>query len=167
MQISLLSCDLVLLELAVQNPTALEERLGVRIASGWQDFAQAMKVSRDKLRVNSALSGWWTHLLLVGEPPMVAGVCGYTGPPTADGVVEIAYAIAPSYQGQGLATLAAAELTRRAFGDMRVRVVRAHTLPEHNASNRILEKLGMSFVGFANDADEGAVWRWELTRMDV
>lgn len=167
MQISLLSCDLVLLELAVQNPTALEERLGVRIASGWQDFAQAMKVSRDKLRANSALSGWWTHLLLVGEPPMVAGVCGYTGPPTADGVVEIAYAIAPSYQGQGLATLAAAELTRRAFGDMRVRVVRAHTLPEHNASNRILEKLGMSFVGFANDADEGAVWRWELTRMDV
>jgi ribosomal-protein-alanine N-acetyltransferase len=167
MQISLLSCDLVLLELAVQNPTALEERLGVRIASGWQDFAEAMKVSRDKLRANSALSGWWTHLLLVGEPPMVAGVCGYTGPPTADGVVEIAYAIAPSYQGQGLATLAAAELTRRAFGDMRVRVVRAHTLPEHNASNRILEKLGMSFVGFANDADEGAVWRWELTRMDV
>jgi RimJ/RimL family protein N-acetyltransferase len=164
MRISLLSCDLVLLELAVQNPTALEERLGARIASGWEDFADAMRVSRDKLRANPALSGWWTHLLLVGEPPMVAGVCGYTGPPTADGVVEIAYATAPSYQGRGLATLAAAELTRRAFGDMRVRVVCAHTLPEHNASTRILEKLGMSFAGCVNDADEGLVWRWELTR---
>ena len=36
---------------------------------------------------------------------------------------EIAYAIAPCYQGQGLATLAAAELTRRAFSDKRVRIV--------------------------------------------
>jgi RimJ/RimL family protein N-acetyltransferase len=41
---------------------------------------------------------------------MIVGVCGYTGPPTANGDVEIAYAIAPSYQGQGLAILAAAEL---------------------------------------------------------
>jgi [ribosomal protein S5]-alanine N-acetyltransferase len=163
MQISLLPCDLALLELAVQNPTALEERLGARIASGWEEFASAMKVSRDKLRANSELSGWWTHLVLAGAPPMVVGVCGYTGPPTVDGVVEIAYAIAPSYQGQGIATQAAAELIRRAFGDMRVRLVCAHTMPEHNASTRVLEKLGMSFAGFANDADEGTVWRWELT----
>jgi RimJ/RimL family protein N-acetyltransferase len=164
MQISLLSCDLALLELAVQNPTALEERLGARIASGWDDFASAMKVSWDKLQANSALSGWWTHLVLTGAPPVIVGVCGYTGPPTADGVVEIAYAIAPSYQGQGLATLAAAELIRRAFSDMRVRLVCAHTLAERNASTRVLEKLGMSFVGFADDVDVGKVWRWELTR---
>jgi RimJ/RimL family protein N-acetyltransferase len=130
MQISLLSCDLTLLELAVQNPTALEERLGACIASNWADFASSMKVSRDKLRANSALSGWWTHLLLVGTPlPMIVGICGYTGPPSADGVVEIAYAIAPSHQGQGLATLAATALTRRAFQDVRVRTVCAHTLP--------------------------------------
>lgn len=164
MQISLLPCDLALLELAVQDPTAFEERLGARIASGWEEFASAMRVSRDKLRANPALSGWWTHLVLVSAPPMVVGVCGYTGPPTVDGVVEIAYGIAPSYQRQGLATLAAAELTRRAFGDMRVRLVCAHTLPKHNASTRVLEKLGMSFAGLANDADEGTVWRWELTR---
>jgi hypothetical protein len=69
MRISLLSCDLVLLELAVQNPTALEERLGARIASGWEDFADAMRVSRDKLRANPALSGgghtcfWWVNRL--------------------------------------------------------------------------------------------------------
>jgi ribosomal-protein-alanine N-acetyltransferase len=164
MQISLLSCDLVLLELVLQDPPAFEKRLGVRIASEWEDFAGAMRVSLAKLRANSALTGWWTHLLLVDEPLTVAGVCGYTGPPTADGIVEIAYGIAPSYQGRGLATLAAAELTRRAFDDVRVRVVRAHTLPEHNASSRVLEKLGMNFVGFANDPDEGQVWRWELTR---
>jgi [ribosomal protein S5]-alanine N-acetyltransferase len=164
MQISVLPCDLALLELAVENPTAIEAHLGARIASGWDDFAEAMKVSRDKLRANSALSGWWTHLVLVDAPPTVVGVCGYTGPPAADGTVEIAYAIAPSYQGQGLATLAARELTDCAFRDPRVRMVCAHTLPEHNASTRVLQKLGMSFAGLANDVDEGAVWRWELPR---
>jgi RimJ/RimL family protein N-acetyltransferase len=163
-EISLLSCDLVLLELAVENPIALEEHLGAHIASNWEDFAIAMKVSRDKLRANAALSGWWTHLVLMGAPPVIVGVSGYTGPPGADGMVEIAYAIAPSYQGQGLATEAARELTRRAFRDMRVRLICAHTLPEHNASTRVLEKLGMRFVGLANDADEGTVWRWELPR---
>jgi serine/threonine protein kinase len=28
----------------------------------------AMNVSRDKLRANPALDGWWTHLVLVSEP---------------------------------------------------------------------------------------------------
>jgi ribosomal-protein-alanine N-acetyltransferase len=166
MEVSRLSCELALLELAVENPTALLQSLGACVASDWEGFADAMKVSRDKLRENSALSGWWTHLILLGMPPTVVGVCGYTGPPTIDGFVEIAYVIAPAYQGKGLATLAATELIRRAFYDRRVRVVCAHTLPEHNASTRVLEKLGMSFVGLSDDVDEGTVWRWELTKPD-
>jgi hypothetical protein len=92
MQISLRSCDLVLLELAVLDPSAREERLGARIADGWEDFADAMRVSLDKLRANSTLNSWWTHL--VDTPLTVGGVCSYAGPPTADGVVEIAYGIA-------------------------------------------------------------------------
>jgi RimJ/RimL family protein N-acetyltransferase len=167
MQLSILSCDLAMLELAVLSPTALEARIGAKVASGWDDFAAAMKVSWEKLQVNPSLAGWWTHLITMGEPPMVVGVCGYNGPPTGDGVVEIAYAIAPSHQRRGLATLAAAELIQRAFTHADVRVVCAHTLPERNASTRVLEKLGMNFVGLANDPDEGTVWRWELARSDV
>lgn len=166
MQVSLLSCDLPLLELAVENSKALEERLGAVIATEWEDYAGAMLVSRDKLRGNPALSGWWTHLVVVDSPATIVGVCGYTGPPNESGVVEIAYAIAPTYRGRGLATRAAAELIQRAFADNRTRLVCAHTLPEHNASTRVLEKLGMHFVGLAIDADEGTVWRWELTRPD-
>jgi [ribosomal protein S5]-alanine N-acetyltransferase len=78
--------------------------------------------------------------------------------------VEIAYAIAPSYQGRGLATQAGAELIRRALADVRINLVCAHTLPQHNASTRVLEKLGLIFVGLANDEDVGTVWRWELRR---
>jgi ribosomal-protein-alanine N-acetyltransferase len=163
-EISVVACDLVCLELAVENPKQLEARLGAPIASDWDDFAPAMQVSRDKLRANSALLGWWSHLVLVGTPPVVAGVCGYTGPPNDLGVVEIAYGTAPSFRGQGIATLAATELMRRAFQDSRVRVVCAHTLPEENASTRVLKKVGMAFVGLAQDVDVGTVWRLEVSR---
>jgi [ribosomal protein S5]-alanine N-acetyltransferase len=166
MQISLLSCDLAMLDLAVEHPQHIEQQLGAPIAREWDDFAPAMQVSRDKLRANPSLSGWWTHLVLAGEPPSVVGMCGYTGPPTADGIVEIAYGTAPSHRGQGIATLAAAKLTERAFCDERVRLVIAHTLMEHNASTRILQKLGMKFAGLDTDVDEGSVWRWELPRSD-
>lgn len=88
--LSLVSCELDLLELAVENPAALEQRLGALIVPGWEDFHGAMKVSRDRLQTNPELSGWWTHLVLADSPPKVVGVCGYTGPPTAEGVVEIA-----------------------------------------------------------------------------
>lgn len=164
-QISLLTCDLGSLELAVENPKELEERLGASVAANWDDFAPAMKVSRDKLRANTALRGWWTHLVLVGTPPVIAAVCGYTGPPDAQGVVEIAYGTAPSFRGQGIATLAAAELIRRAFQDIRVQVVCAHTLPEESASTRVLRKVGMRFVGSGKDVDVGTVWRWEMPRV--
>ena len=101
-EISLLSCDLPLLELAVENPAALEVRLGAHIASNGEDFASAMKVSREKLQANAALSGWWTHLVIFGVPPVIVGVAGYTDPPTADGDVEIANAIALGMRFVGL-----------------------------------------------------------------
>jgi RimJ/RimL family protein N-acetyltransferase len=159
-----LACDLASLELAVESPKAFERHIGARIATDWNDFAPAMEVSRNKLRANSALSGWWSHLILTGLPPVIAGVCGYTGPPNSEGVVEIAYGTAPSYRGKGVATWAAAELIRRAFLDNRVRLVCAHTLPEENASTRVLKKVGMRFVGLDEDVDAGTVWRWELRR---
>jgi RimJ/RimL family protein N-acetyltransferase len=43
--------------------------------------------------------------------------------------------------------------------------VTAQTLPEANASTRILEKLGFSRAGTAFDADVGVVWAWELAAL--
>jgi uncharacterized damage-inducible protein DinB len=79
----------------------------------------------------------------------------------ADGVVEIAYGIVPSYQGQGFATETARALMRYAFGSGRVRIVRAHTRPEPNASTRVLTKCGFTRVGEVVDPEDGLVWRWE------
>jgi len=89
------------------------------------------------------------------------GRCGFKGPPGADGVVEIAYGVADEAPGKGYATEAAAALVEYAFSDDKVRVVRAHTLPEPNASTRVLTKCGFQRVGEVVDPGDGLVWRWE------
>lgn len=48
-----------------------------------------------------------------------------------------------------------------AHGADPARRTRAHTLPERNASTRVLEKCGFTLVGEVVDPDDGVVWRWE------
>jgi RimJ/RimL family protein N-acetyltransferase len=108
----------------------------------------------------------WTHgfSLVHRETGIAIGKCGFKGPPAADGVVEIAYGVDPDHQGKGYATEAAAALVIYALGDSRVRVVRAHTLPEPNASTRVLTKCGFHYIGEVVDPEDGLVWRWEKER---
>jgi RimJ/RimL family protein N-acetyltransferase len=76
-------------------------------------------------------------------------------------MVEIAYGIAPERQGHGFATEAAGALLRFAAADPRVRLLRAHTLPEPNASTHVLRKCGFVQLGEVIDPEDGPVWRWE------
>jgi RimJ/RimL family protein N-acetyltransferase len=81
-------------------------------------------------------------------------------------MVEIAYGIDPEHQGKGYATEAAAALVKFALDNGHVRVVRAHTLPEPNASTRVLTKCGFRRIGEVIEPDDGLVWRWEIIRSD-
>ena len=90
----------------------------------------------------------------------VIGTAGFTGPPDANGEVEIAYAVDPEYQGRGYATEAADALVNYAYGFETVRLVRAHTLPVSSASTRVLSKCGFERVGEIVDPNDGPVWRW-------
>ena len=89
------------------------------------------------------------------------GSAGFKAPPDADRSVEIAYGVDPEHQRHGYATEAAHALTIYAFATDRVRIVRAHTRPEPNASTRVLTKCGFCFVGDVVDPEDGLVWRWE------
>ena len=59
-------------------------------------------------------------------------------------------------------TRVAQALAHYAFRSGRVSLVRAHTLPQENASTRVLTKCGFDFVGEVIDPEDGLVWRWEL-----
>lgn len=89
------------------------------------------------------------------------GTCSFKGPPDADGVVEVAYGMDPSYRGRGFATEAAGALAEFAFASGRVRLVRAHTKPDNGASARVLAKCGFRMVGEVIDPEDGLVCRWE------
>ena len=121
-------------------------------------------------RIQSATeSSPWTHgfTAVLREGGAQVGGAAFKGPPSEEGVVEIAYGIAPDHQGQGYATEAAEALTNFAFATGDVRVVCAHTLPENNASARVLTKCGFQNLGEVIDPEDGNVWRWERARSET
>ncbi len=117
-------------------------------------------------RVFSGEADWWTLGFVIALRSDIGriGACGFKGPPDADGAVEIAYGLVPEYQNRGLATEAASALVGHAFRDAQVRVVRAHTLSDSNASARVLTKCGFRLKGQVVDPEDGLVWRWEIDR---
>lgn len=129
------------------------------------DSSVKVELSADWLALlhSSTSTDPWTHGFSVvhRDSEIVVGSAGFKGPPAADGVVEIAYGVSPEYQGKGYATEAAQALVAYAFSSGRVRVVRAHTRPEPNASTRVLTKSGFRHVGEVIDPEDGLVWRWE------
>ena len=83
-------------------------------------------------------------------------------------MAEIAYGIAPGYDGRGYATEVAKALIEFASLDARVKSIRAHTLTETNASTRVLEKCGFQKIGEAVDPENNlVVWRWERSTTEV
>jgi ribosomal-protein-alanine N-acetyltransferase len=123
-----------------------------------------MRFMYERLKADPDMLGWWTYLFVHVEDGVLIGPGGYKGRPDEEGVVEIGYAIVPSYRGRGLATEAARGLINNAFAHEQVKRVDAHTLAERNASVRVLEKAGMRFAEALEDPDLGEIWRWSLRR---
>jgi [ribosomal protein S5]-alanine N-acetyltransferase len=160
--IRLVRTDLGLLDAALAGDDSLATALGHDVVPGWATFREALQRTRDALAADPGGAAWGTRFLVTEEPPELVGWGGFKGPPN-DGVVELGYEVAESRQGKGLATAATRAMVAEAFADERVTAVIAHTLPEPNASNRVLEK-----VGFRRDGDVEVagrvVWRYSLTR---
>ena len=106
---------------------------------------------------------WGTRLFVVEDPRTVVGFGGFKGPPR-EGEVEIGYAIAPAWEGRGLATSAVRELLRQAFASAGVRRVTARTLAEPGPSVRVLEKNGFLADGEVADREVGTAWSFHRAR---
>ena len=162
--IRLVRADTTLLDAALQGDDALERALGVEVVPGWVSFTEALPPTRDAVAADPGRVEWGSRFFVAGDPPELVGWGGFKGPPD-DGIVELGYEIAEARQGRGLATAATRAMLEEAFGDDRVAAVIAHTLPERNASTRVLEKAGFSFDGEAAEDGE-TVWRFRVARLD-
>ena len=107
----------------------------------------------------------WIGYVAVADGQPVGGGA-FVGPPR-DHRVEIAYYTLPAFAGHGHATRTAAALLKIARAAAPGVVVAALTLPEHNASTRVLQKLGFQFHGIGQDADAGPVWEWRLQALSI
>ena len=163
-RLKLVDGNLELLTAAVASGEALEALLGVSIADGWAGFPEALPVLCASYAKNPNGHTWGSLFFVDLQVRMLVGFGGFKGPPSSDAIVEIGYAIAPAFRGQGLATDAVEQMVQRAFQDTIVRAVDAHTLGQANPSTRVLEKSGFRKIGEANDPDEGVVWHWRRER---
>lgn len=161
-------CTRLHVRMLMEGPDAFERWSGWGVSEGYLEFPEALRVTLNLLEkfADSPKRSWWAPYLFVHKGDgVLMGLGGFKGPPD-NGVVEIGYGVAFAYRNQGYAFEAVQAMIRYAFGFPDIHTVRAHTLSEVNASNRVLEKCGLKRVAVINDPGEGVLWRWEIRRMD-
>ena len=155
------------LEAELSGREALAARLGVNVPDEWPpdlyDEA-ALRYTLDVVRKAGGDSAWAMYYMVAPEQGTAVGVCGFKGPPDAEGTVELGYSVVGAYQRKGYATEATSGLMIRAFAEPSVTRVVAQTMPDLAASIGVLEKLGFRFAGVG---DEPGVVRYEFTRADL
>ena len=88
------------------------------------------------------------------------GTCAFKSPPQANRV-EIAYFTFPEFENKGFATQMVGLLIGIAEQESHSLIITAQTMPEANASTRILEKHGFRRTGEYDHPEDGLVWQWE------
>ena len=147
------------LRLLAEDPAGFAEEHQVKLHEVSQSVGEA-GLAYVRMFSLETPAHWFGYLVIEGDTQQMVGVCSFKGPPIA-GVLEISYYTFPGYEGRGIATEMARFLIGRARQLPGVKRVIAHTLPERNASGRILEKVGMTIVGDA-DEDGERVWEYEI-----
>jgi ribosomal-protein-alanine N-acetyltransferase len=167
-RLKLVPCVPAQLVTLIDEPARFEQVAGFPVEPGLREMYASGEVSAEWMAAlrASERADPWRHgfFLILRETGAAIGTAGFKGLPDAVGMVEIAYGVAPSFEGQGYATEAAAGLVAFALETAQVWLIRAHTLPAANASTRVLAKCGFRHVGEVVDPDDGLVWRWERGR---
>lgn len=148
-----------------RGPGVYESEFGLAVAAGVAEFLGGPKVSEHfqaRVETASAADPWRDGFgVLHLAENLLVGLASFNGPPDADGAVEISYGIAPGYAGRGYATAAVQLLIAYAADGGEVRRVRARTMPQENASTRVLRKCGFNLQGEVLDPEDGLIWQWE------
>lgn len=129
--------------------------------------APAIAVLKDTAAhyAHAGFSPLWASYIGV-EGGIVVGSCAFVAAP-ADGEVEIAYYTFPQNEGRGVATRMAMRLIEIAAANDPSVVVKAHTLPEENASTAILRRLGFGRSETIIHPEDGEIWVWRSKRTNA
>jgi RimJ/RimL family protein N-acetyltransferase len=160
-RVRLFAQDAAMLD-ALGSADAFRRAYGAEIGSQLDFVRGIVAQTLDYHRRIRATPPWIGYTAVREGSNEVIGTCSFKGDPDGTKTVEIAYFTFPQHEGQGLATAMARALVALARADGGVRRVIAHTLPERNASTRVLDKAGFAFAGDVVDPEDGPVWRFSL-----
>ena len=110
--------------------------------------------------------GWGCFGVTAKPEDRLIGFCGFSRPPDRPGVVELIYALAPSQWGRGYATEVARAMVAFGFERCGLTRIEATVDPANEASKRVLEKIGMSYVGRGEDDDGSSTDYYLVGRPD-
>lgn len=158
-RLDLIAATLEHLDAELESPNHLASLLNTVVEDGWppgEYNRDAQEFFRDRLMEGgNAVVGWygWYALLKgsMSQPSVLVGAGGFLGPPDDNGKVEIGFSIMPAWQGRGYATEMVDALIRKAFADVRVQKIIAHTTLLNTASSNVLEKCGLNSVCINNE----------------
>ncbi|MBT7757802.1 MAG: GNAT family N-acetyltransferase [Rhodospirillaceae bacterium] len=102
-----------------------------------------------------------------GDEDRAIGYCGLRLLPDRISAVELSYALAQIHWGRGLAVEAARAVLDWGFANLPVREILAITRPEHAASRRVMEKLGLVHRGETDRYYGETLAAYGLTRADL
>lgn len=163
--LQLLNIERIHIEAFLRSKSELANLLQVSVPNSWPTFQEAFSLpAEDSQKSNPPTNEWAAFFFLDPKNKVLIGNGGFYGPPDDSGTVEIGYEIASEFWNRGFATEAVLAMINFAFAHKEVRAVMAHTLAEKNASNRVLQKVGMKFVAEIDDSEQGKTWRWQISR---
>ncbi len=166
-RLDLVSCDLDLVEMILNDKAALAAALNATVPVDWPVSPEIQPLFRDRLKSDPSASGWLGYAAILRSERLVIGDIGFLGPPDQAGSVEIGFSVVPERRGRGYATEMVGILIHRAFMDERVNRITAHTEPDNGASMKVLEKNGFQRAGSSAFLDQGDKTGWLLEREDA
>ena len=86
------------------------------------------------------------------ESGRMIGTCGFTSFSCPNDAAEIGYVLNPDYQGRGLATEAVRRVLAFGFEELGLHRIEAHFIEGNAASLRLMERVGMTFEGYARES---------------
>jgi ribosomal-protein-alanine N-acetyltransferase len=151
-RLELVPMTLEMVEAVILGRREDAERIAnAQLPAAWPNRAlveRAFTTSLEAIRADPAARLWGDRMILTREGERrVLGSVVFHGKPGDDGVVEVAYGVEDSSQGQGYATEATLASVEWALREPGVLVVQATTFAWHRPSLRVIEKIGMKPIG--------------------
>ena len=105
---------------------------------------------------------WVTGVIWDEDREVVVGKAGFHGSPTADGMVEVGYAVDPGERRRGYARAVLLAMLDRARAEPSVSTFRATVSPDNHASLGLIGQLPFVEVGEQWDEEDGLETIYEL-----